>query len=147
MLGQAQVQVGLGGVGVKGLGACPVAVGLGQQGHLEGAGPRLARSSEPPPDPARLSPEQNAPVKPLGAGDPSHPSSSTVQPWILQDQGSQQKILAIRDEGGRHEVLGARSGLEPRGVPRGLTYTAGKVQSGGCLSKAASLTRLGEKEG
>lgn len=112
--------MGLGVGGVKGLGACPMAVGLGQQGTFEGAGPRIAWSSEPLPDPACISPEQNVPVKPLGAGDPLHPSSSTVQPWILQDQGSQQMILATGDEGSRHKVLDARSGLQPRGVPRGL---------------------------
>lgn len=90
-----------------------MAVGLGQQGTFEGAGPRIAWSSEPLPDPACISPEQNVPVKPLGAGDPLHPSSSTVQPWILQDQGSQQMILATGDEGSRHKVLDARSGLQP----------------------------------
>lgn len=114
---------GAGGVGCwwgQGAWSLPHGCGAGTTGHLEGAGPRIAWSSEPLPDPACISPEQNVPVKPLGAGDPLHPSSSTVQPWILQDQGSQQMILATGDEGSRHKVLDARSGLQPRGVPRGL---------------------------
>lgn len=41
VLGQAQVQVGLGVGGVKGLGACPMAVGLGQQGTLRVLAPGL----------------------------------------------------------------------------------------------------------
>ena len=92
MDGQARMQLGLYIPEIKGLGACWVAAGLGcsrstlswVQSAPCTAGPRLACSEQPLPDPACLSHERS-PVQAFSASNSFHPHGSTLQPWLPQD--------------------------------------------------------------